>query len=56
MKLLFFILLVLLIAHVGFWPTLAALFGAVAMVVLLAFLAFGVVIAGGLLLLAGVFR
>jgi len=56
MKLLFFLLLVLLIAHVGFWSTLGAVLGALAMVLLLVLLAAGLVIVGGLLLLAGAFR
>jgi hypothetical protein len=54
MRILFFLLLVILIAHVGFWSTLGAVLGAMAMFVLLGFLALGVVLVGGVLLVAGV--
>jgi hypothetical protein len=53
MRILFFLLLVILIAHVGFWSTLGAVLGAMAMFVLLGFLALGVVLVGGVLLVAG---
>jgi hypothetical protein len=54
MRILFFLLLIILIAHVGFWSTLGAVLGAMAMFVLLGFLALGVVLVGGVLLVAGV--
>jgi hypothetical protein len=53
MRLLFFILLVVLIAQIGFWNTLGAIVGAVAMVVLLALLAVAVLVIGGMLIAAG---
>jgi hypothetical protein len=53
MPLLFFLLLVLLIAQIGFWNTLGALLGAVLMFVLFIPLLIAVVILGGFLLLAG---
>ncbi len=46
MPLLFFILLVLLIAQVGFWHTLGAIVGAVLMLVLLVLLLAAVVLIG----------
>jgi len=46
MPLVFFILLVLLIAQVGFWHTLGAILGAVLMLVLLIVLAAGVLVFG----------
>lgn len=52
MKLLFFILLILLIAHIGFWGTLGAVLGAVLMFVLLGVLAVGVLVVGILMLVA----
>jgi hypothetical protein len=53
MKFIFFILLVILIAQIGFWKTLAAVLGAVAMIVLLALLLIAVIIVGGMLIAAG---
>ena len=52
MKFLFFILLILLIVHIGFWNTLGAVIGAALMFVLLIGLAIGVVVVGGFLLVA----
>ncbi len=46
MPLLFFILLVILIAQLGFWDTFGAVLGAVAMMVLFVVLAAGVVVVG----------
>ena len=46
MPLIFFILLVLLIAQVGFWHTLGAILGAVLMTVLLVLLLIAVTIIG----------
>ena len=54
MPLVFFILLVLLIAQIGFWHTLGAVLGAVLMFVLFIPLLIAVVVIGGLLLLARV--
>lgn len=50
MPLLFFILLIVLIAQVGFWKTLGAIIGAAAMVVLLIGLFVGLLVVGGLFL------
>jgi hypothetical protein len=47
MPILFFILLIVLIATVGFWKTLGAIIGAVAMVVLLVVLIAAVAVVGG---------
>ena len=47
MPVLFFILLIILIATVGFWKTLGAILGAVAMVVLLVVLIAAVAVVGG---------
>jgi hypothetical protein len=52
MRLLFFILLVLLIAQIGFWNTLGAILGAVAMLFLLAVIGVAVLIVGGMLVIA----
>jgi hypothetical protein len=52
MRLLFFILLVLLIAQIGFWNTLAAILGAVAMLFLLAIIGIAVLVVGGMLIAA----
>jgi hypothetical protein len=52
MKLLFFILLILLIAHIGFWNTLGAVLGAAVMFVLLIALGIAVAVVGVLALLA----
>jgi hypothetical protein len=46
MPLVFFILLVLLIAQVGFWHTLGAIIGAVLMIVLLMLLLVAVILIG----------
>ena len=54
MRFLFFILLILLIAHVGFWGTLGAVLGAALMFVILIPLIIAVVIVGGILVLAGI--
>lgn len=54
MHVLFFILLILLIAHVGFWDTLGAVLGAALMFVILIPLIIAVVIVGGILVLAGI--
>jgi hypothetical protein len=51
MRLLFFILLVILVAQLGFWHALAAILGAVAMLFLLALLAMAAVLIGGVLLI-----
>lgn len=51
MPLIFFLILIILIATVGFWKTLGAIVGAAAMVVLLTFLAVLAIIVGGLLML-----
>ena len=48
MPLLFFILLVILIAQVGFWNTLGAILGAAAMMVLLVVIIVAIVVVGGL--------
>jgi hypothetical protein len=48
MPLLFFILLVILIAQVGFWNTLGAIVGAAAMMVLLVIIIVAIVLIGGL--------
>ena len=54
MRLLFFVLLILLIAQIGFWHTLGAVLGAALMFVLLIPLILAVIIVGGVLLLAGI--
>jgi hypothetical protein len=54
MRFLFFILLILLIAQIGFWHTLGAVLGAALMFVLLIPLILAVIIVGGVLLLAGI--
>jgi hypothetical protein len=46
MPILFFILLVILIAQLGFWDTFGAVLGAVAMIVLFVVLAIAVVVVG----------
>jgi hypothetical protein len=53
MHILFFILLILLIAHIGFWHTLGAVLGAAVMFVILIPLVVAVVVVGGILFLAG---
>ncbi len=50
MPILLFILLVVLVATFGFWDTLAAIFGAALLAVLVVVLAIGVVALGGYLL------
>jgi hypothetical protein len=50
MPILLFIVLVILIAQVGFWDTLAAILGGVAMLVLFVLLAIAVVVLAGVLL------
>ena len=52
MRFIFFILLVLLIAQIGFWNTLVAVIGAAIMFVLLIPLLIAVLIIGGLLIAA----
>jgi len=49
MPLLFFLLLVILIAQIGFWKTLGAVVGAAAMIALLVILFIAVLVVGGLL-------
>ena len=49
MPLLFFLLLVILIAQIGFWKTLGAVIGAAAMVALLVVLFIAVLVVGGLI-------
>ncbi|MBZ0325375.1 MAG: hypothetical protein K8F57_04190 [Alphaproteobacteria bacterium] len=49
MPLLFFLLLIILIAQIGFWKTLGAVIGAAAMLVVLILLAIGVLVVGGLI-------
>jgi len=56
MPILFFILLVILIAQVGFWKTLGAVLGAVAMLVLFGILATALVIVGLFAFARGLFR
>lgn len=53
MTILFIILLIILIAQIGFWKTLGSILGAVAMIVLLIVIAVGVVVVGGITFLAG---
>jgi hypothetical protein len=53
MRFIFFVLLILLIAQIGFWNTLGAVLGAALMFVLLIPLLLAVAILGGILLLAG---
>lgn len=50
MPVLFFLLLIILIATVGFWKTLGAIIGAVGMIILLILLAAAVLAIGGLLM------
>jgi len=50
MKLILFILLVILIAQIGFWKTLAAVIGAALMFVILIPLLIAVVVIGGVLI------
>ena len=52
MRLLFFILIVLLIAQIGLWNTLGAVLGAIAMLFLLGILAIAVIVVGSVILVA----
>ena len=54
MRFVFFILLILLIAQIGFWHTLGAVIGAVLMFVLLVPLLIAIAVIGGILVLAGI--
>jgi hypothetical protein len=54
MRLAFFVLLILLIAQIGFWHTLGAVLGAVLMFVILIPLILLVVVIGGVALIAGI--
>ena len=56
MRLLFFVLLIVLIAQLGFWHTLGAILGAVAMLFLFSFLLIPLLVVGGLLILAASLR
>lgn len=56
MPLLFFILLVILIAMFGFWETLGAVLGAVAMIVIFVIVAAAVVVVGLLAFARNLFR
>jgi hypothetical protein len=49
MPLLIFLILVILIAQVGFWDTFAAILGGVAMIALFVLLLAGLVVLGGIL-------
>lgn len=51
MPLIFFLILIILIATVGFWKTLGAIIGAVAMIALLIFLIVLAVALGGVMLM-----
>jgi hypothetical protein len=51
MPILIFLVLVILIAQVGFWDTFSAILGGVAMIVLLVVLAIALVVLAGALLL-----
>jgi hypothetical protein len=54
MRFVFFILLVLLIAQIGFWHTLFAVLGAVVMFIFFIPLLLAVLLIGGILVLAGI--
>ena len=56
MPILFFILLVILIAQIGFWNTFGAILGAAAMMVLFVLLAVAVVVVGLLAFARRLFR
>jgi hypothetical protein len=56
MPILFFILLVILVAQIGFWKTLGAVVGAAAMMVLFFVLAAAVVVVGLFAFARGLFR
>ena len=51
MPLVIFVILVILIAQIGFWDTFAAILGGVAMIVLFVILAIALVVLAGVLLL-----
>jgi hypothetical protein len=51
MPIILFIVLVILIAQIGFWDTFAAILGGVAMIVLFVILAIALVVLAGVLLL-----
>ena len=51
MPILIFLLLVVLIAQIGFWDTFSALLGGIAMLVLFVFLAVTLVVVAGMMLL-----
>jgi hypothetical protein len=51
MPILIFLLLVILIAQLGFWDTFSALLGGIAMLVLFVFLAVALVVLAGMMLL-----
>jgi hypothetical protein len=51
MPLLVFLILVILIAQIGFWDTFAAVLGGVAMIVLFVLLAIALVVLAGVLLI-----
>jgi len=53
MRFVFFVLLILLIAQIGFWNTLGAVLGAALMFILLIPLLIAVAVLGSILLLAG---
>lgn len=50
MPLILFVILVILVAQVGFWDTFQAILGGVLMIVLFVLLAAGLLVLGGLLL------
>jgi hypothetical protein len=56
MRVLLFVLLVILIAQIGFWHALGAILGALAMLFLLVVLAIAVVVVGGMLVVGASFR
>ena len=56
MPILFFILLIVLIAQVGFWKTLGAILGAAMMIVLLIVIIVAVVVIGGFMVIGGMGR
>ncbi len=56
MPLVIFVLIVLLIAQVGFWKTLGAVIGAVAMIVLMVVLAAAILVLAGFWLVARMSR
>jgi len=51
MPIILFVILVILIAQIGFWDTFAAILGGVAMIVLFVILAIALVVLAGVLLL-----